>query len=176
MSRNAGGYSVRKVKSFRGNEGLGFNAELCRDGKPVAYVMDDAGGGMYRWEWYDREAPRTKVSVGGLCGGEHERNATPEEARLLAHVRTLPKEESEWDKGMSYPVNDEIFVGGLVDDYENDRRLRRVCKTKVLFRLEGDKEGEYRTVKAAYDERTKAWMKATYGDAVVEVLNEKYAA
>jgi len=31
--------SVRKIKTFRGTEGYGFNAELCADGKPVAFVL-----------------------------------------------------------------------------------------------------------------------------------------
>ena len=166
---------MRKVKTFRGREGDGFNAELCRDGKPVAFVMDDANGGMYRWEWYDRSEPRVKKTVEGYDGKPFERTMTPEEAKLEDHVATLPKESWEYDAEL-HAVTDEIFVGGLVDDVANDKRMKRLCKTKVLFRLAGDKEGEYRTVKAAYDARVKEWMAGKYGDKVVEVLNDKYAA
>ena len=42
-------YTIKGVKTFRGREGQGFNATLCRDGKPVAHVDDAACGGCYNW-------------------------------------------------------------------------------------------------------------------------------
>ena len=35
-----GVYTVNAVKSFRGIEGLGFNANLLLDGKKVAFFID----------------------------------------------------------------------------------------------------------------------------------------
>lgn len=50
------GYTVKGVKSFRGNEGYGFNATLYKDGKAIAFVYDDANGGCYSYEWKDESA------------------------------------------------------------------------------------------------------------------------
>lgn len=47
------GYAVKGVKTFRGNEGYGFNATLYKDGKAIAFVIDDANGGCYSYEWKD---------------------------------------------------------------------------------------------------------------------------
>ena len=85
-----GGYAVRKVKSLRGMEGIGFNAELCRDGKPVAYVMDDANGGEYRYDWYDHDKPRVAIKGVNYVGNAFEYQGTPEEAKLQAYLSTLP--------------------------------------------------------------------------------------
>jgi quinol monooxygenase YgiN len=51
-------YTVKNVKSFRGNEGYGFNATLYRGDKRVALVMDDANGGCYSYEWYGDASAR----------------------------------------------------------------------------------------------------------------------
>jgi hypothetical protein len=72
-------YSVRNVKTFTGMEGPGFNATLCRDGKPVAMVIDDASGGCFDFQW--------------LVPGEA--------AHLEAICKQMPP--SEFD-GMSVPV------------------------------------------------------------------------
>lgn len=45
-----------------------------------------------------------------------------------------------------------------------------------MNRVKGDKDGEYRTIKAPYDQKVKDWIVAKYGDQVVEILNEKLAA
>ncbi len=42
---------VRNVKTFRGMDGLGFNASLYIDGSKVAFVMDEGCGGSMRFEW-----------------------------------------------------------------------------------------------------------------------------
>lgn len=39
--------AVKNVKSFEGNEGIGFSATLYIDGKRAGYVKDDAWGGSY---------------------------------------------------------------------------------------------------------------------------------
>ena len=55
-------WTVDNVKTFRGRDGHGFNARLLRDGVPVAYVIDAADGGPFRFEWYGTD----KVGVPGV--------------------------------------------------------------------------------------------------------------
>ena len=60
-------YTIKGVKTFRGMEGQGFNATLCRDGKPVAHVDDEGCGGCYNWRWLVKDA-----ELAGDGPGEHE--------------------------------------------------------------------------------------------------------
>ena len=45
-------FTLTKVKTFIGNEGHGLNAEITMDGKPVAFVLDEANGGMIQVDWF----------------------------------------------------------------------------------------------------------------------------
>lgn len=49
-------YSLAKVKTFEGVEGMGFNCTVLSEGKPVAKVTDDAWGGECRWDWINKSA------------------------------------------------------------------------------------------------------------------------
>ena len=42
-------YSVAKVKSFRGTDGYGFNADLMKDGRKIAFVIDEGCGGCLHY-------------------------------------------------------------------------------------------------------------------------------
>jgi hypothetical protein len=61
-----GGYEVKNVKSFKGHDGLGFNASLYRDGTKVAFVTDLASGGDIDFNWEDSKA-KIRYCVEG-CG------------------------------------------------------------------------------------------------------------
>lgn len=168
---NKGGYAVRKVKSFRGMEGLGFNAELVRDGISVAFVMDDANGGEYHFEWYDYKALRVAVKGVNLMGEAFEYQGTPEEALLQGHLNSLPAEEDEFNH-KRYPVGADGFVGALVDAHENDKRFRRLAKLKTLFRVKGDKPDEWRTINSPYSAAVKKYIIEKHGAEVEVIYNE----
>ena len=125
----SGGYEVRKVKSFRGMEGFGFNAELVRDGKPVALVIDEGNGGCYMFEWYDRSAALVPVKGFNVIGEAFEFNGSPEEAKLQDYLNGLPWTENEWDK-KKYPVSNNGFVGSLVDDSRTPRSSSGCARTR----------------------------------------------
>lgn len=112
------GYSVKGVKNFRGNEGYGFNATLYKDGKAIAFVIDDANGGCYSYEWKDKDA----------------------EAALDAYVKTLPKVH---DFGMELTVDADWFVSDLVEDYNLEKDAAKMVKGKVAML----KDGKIYTVK-----------------------------
>lgn len=149
------GYSVRNIRNFRGMEGEGFNATLYRDGRRIAFVIDDASGGEIRIQWTD---PHTRDK---------------EEVRLLEFLKTLPKERSE---DVEYTVSADMFIATLVDEASNENRLRRLFRTRTLFRLKGDRtdDDKWRVIKAPFSPSAKAHLVKKYGDSLAQVLNEEY--
>ena len=148
-------YTVRDIKTFRGMEGEGFNVTLCRDGRKVAFVIDDATGGDVHIQW----------------GDAHRGGA--EEKRLLEFLKTLPKERLE---DTEYDVTPDIFVAALVDEAQTEKRLRRLFRKETLFRLKSDRtdDDKWRVLKAPFSPDVKAHLVKTYGDNLAHVLNEEY--
>lgn len=137
-------YTIKGVKTFRGMEGQGFNATLCRDGKPVAHVDDEGCGGCYNWRWLVKDA----------------------ELPFKTHVRNeLPDVEFE---------REDHFVSRLVDEYQEDRTLRRWCKGKTVFRLRADSADTYRTLTKPYSAAAAAHLRAKHGELLEEIVNERF--
>lgn len=121
-STTANPYSVTGVKSFRGREGYGFNANLHRDGRKVAFVMDDADGGEFNYEWSAKDRAQARA----------------DEQALADYCKTLPPVEFQ---GASLTMNADLFLGELVEAAENAQRLARhvriQLKKHVVFVAEG---------------------------------------
>lgn len=167
-------YSVKSVKTFRGMEGEGYNATLCRNGVPVALVIDDATGGEIRFEWNDWKAARVDVTVRHYqTGASVVHKGTPEEALFAEYVMSLPMYEFYGKK--SYH-NFDTAIGEIMNAVLVEKQYTRWCKTKTCFRLKGDKEGAYRTIAALYTAKIKAELEARHGNKLEVILNEKYGA
>lgn len=162
-------YEVKGVKDFIGMEGHGFNATLYRDGKKVCFIIDDADGGDYHYQWYDLEEPREEIEIIGHDLNKCKFRATKEEAIFLKYLQTLPYELNEFDQKM-YPVEDDGFIAGLVERYE----LAKLCKKKTLFVLKGSdgKNREYE-MKTPFTPAVKEHLVKKYGKDLVEILNER---
>ena len=144
-------YSVKGVKSFRGMEGQGFNATLYRGKIKIAFVIDEANGGCYHYDWFNRA----------------------EEKILMDYCESLPKEAVYDD--MEISVDPDMLVGALVDKYENDKKFSRLCKTSTVFRLKGDPDGQYQVYKKVpFNEAMRKLLMEKYGDTIEDILNEKY--
>ena len=168
-------YEVKGVKSFRGMEGYGFNATLYRNGKKVAFVMDSAQGGEYDYEWVDYKKPRVDVPIVELQGKSTKSyKGTPEEKLFHEHCLAIPPEEKEYFKGKPemYNMIPDSYMGQLVDEFEHKKWLKRNCKNKTLFRLVGDKEDEFRTIKHPYDEHVKKYLEDKLGKKLKVIINE----
>ena len=139
-------YSVRNVKTFIGMEGPGFNATLCRDGKPVAFVIDDANGGCFHFQW----------------------TSPPEGTALEAICKQIPPTDFE---GLSIAYSPDRFLSQLVDDYENDKRLRRIAKKKTLFRIKGDDPDEWRTLNVV-GEKARQYLARKYGEQLEAIYGQ----
>ena len=115
-------YSVSGVKSFRGREGYGFNANLHRDGRKVAFVIDEADGGMLRFEWHGKDAA-TRAA---------------DEQALADYCATLAPVDVD---GHLLTMDPDSFLAVLVEDFENAKRVERsmriALKKHVLFVVDG---------------------------------------
>jgi hypothetical protein len=173
---NKGTYDVKSVKTFRGTDDEGYNAVLTREGKPVAEAVYDGGGGEVNLYWLDYEVrPRVEVQWTSYDGQPMVIACTPEEARLYEQIRGQTF-VCEYFPDNPSPMSPDVFIGSLVEDFLNDKRFKRLCKTQTLFRLQGDPTGVYRTCKHVYDEAMKAHLRQKHGTTIVEILNEKYTA
>ena len=152
-------YTVKSVKSFVGMEGHGFNASLYRNGKKVAFVIDDANGGDYHFQWCDWKVPKVEIHITTHEGKPHTFKGTPEEKILYEIIETLPKESSEYfPDGLKVSVD--TFVSKIIDKFESERWMKRNLKSKFLFQI-GDKigSGEYQTFKK-HPSITKDWVES----------------
>lgn len=141
-----------KIAAFLSQETLAFAATIYVDGKRVGTVENDGHGGAntYRFEFPT-----------GREGADLEK-------RMEEFVKTQPRVFPEFENDL------DTFIGKLVDDHENKKRMASLCKKKTLFLLEGDNEAEgWRTIKAPYDVRVQAFLDKNYGSKVVRILNKE---
>lgn len=146
---------VKNVKVFDGMEGHGFKCSLYRGDKKVAEAIDDASGSPVDFRW---------------LGAKENAEA------FVAHCRSLPKWGAAFgDKGDIFDTTPEIAISDMVNEFMDDRRLRRHCHSKILFKVPGDGTlpGNWRTIKGTFTVAAVASMKRRFGENV-EILNFKY--
>jgi len=165
-------YAVKNVKSFMGLDMPGYNATLYCDGKAVALVINDGGGGETDIQWKDYDSPRIDVPWKNSKGEAFNIRCTPLEAQLYEHIRgkTWKCEELNFEGDM----DPETFVGQLVDQFEQEKTHKRWIKNQTVFRLKDQTEGEFRTLKMPFCKKAKDYIVNKYGDNVDYILNEKY--
>lgn len=156
-------YTLKGVKTFQGMDGIGLNATLCRDGKPVAFLLDEGCGGTLFFDWKDRTQGRSAEE------------ALFEAFIEVEHAKIPADKKDEFGKTVREVFDGEYWVNGLVDDMENAKRLRRLCRTKTCFQV-GDKIGsdEFLTVKGVGSE-IRAHVERKYAGQRIRFMNDEYA-
>ena len=158
--KNFGDYSVKAIKSFQGREGYGFNANLYRGKKKVAFAMDSANGGEIDIDWVgDRKAIESEMKL------------------LQAHLATLPPVKSEYASVGELTIDASWFVTDCVTKWERDRDMRKMvkqCKTKTLYRTLDHKFGQYAIMASPCHDGTRLMLKRAYGEDV-EIFNDVIA-
>lgn len=151
--QNFNGYTVKGIKSFVGMEGLGFNATLYKDGRKIAFCIDEGCGGDVIFQFVNRDGKDEKT--------------------LRDYCDTLPRVKC---KGVPEGLKMDMgwFITALVDQCEKDQKFKRQCKTHTLFRLTDDKEGQYWTLKAVYSPTVREHLQKKHGDKLVEIINERF--
>ncbi len=146
-------YSVKNVKEFQGMEGTGFSCSLYLDNKKIGTVTDTANGGMI--DFY-------------LNNGE--------EKTLDDYCKTLPKVDSmliidDEDDGMVENDKD-IFVTSLIDKWKETKQVKKWCKTKIVFKTDEQKEGQYLTIPVNFTPQLATQLKNEYEGKGLVIMNE----
>ncbi len=139
---------IKKYRKNMGHEGEGFYCQLWVDGKLAAHVTDSGNGGSPLYLWVDKKA-REEVH---------------------AHIATLPPKQC-FCKGMepwSQKADAETFIVDLIARH----KLKKTCKTKTVFRLKGQEDGDYYEMKAIYSPQIAQEIRQKYGDTLLEIINE----
>jgi len=159
-------YTIKNVKSFRGMEGLGFNATLYRDKKRVCLVMDSAQGAEYNFEWADWKAEGVVIKGTNRLGTEYSYKVTPEEKKFEDFLETLPKVKN-CITGKLQTASADGFIAQLVDEWESRKWLKRQCRNKTLFTTPDCDECEYRTIKFKFGPSVRDHIMAKYPKAII---------
>lgn len=148
-------YSVRNVKTLAaGPDGQPFSLTLCENDKPIAKVRDEGHGGGFDYEWLDKTAKERMD-------------------KFLAAHPGFPSDPDDPNSEM-LPLDADILVDELLTKFQAEKWLRGKCSKETLFRLDGDQEGTWRTVKAPFDPKVKSYLDKKYGDKVQEIANERF--
>lgn len=160
------GYSLKGVKTFQGMDGHGLNAVLMRDGKAVAFILDEGCGGEMRFRWNDQmhgDSKERDLWDAFIAG---EKAKVPADKKLLEGHDTLERDVYDGS----------TWVNIEVDRLENDKRFRRLCKTKTLFQV-GDEIGgeEFRAMKGT-GPVLHAFIEKKYAGQKLRILNDEFKA
>jgi hypothetical protein len=139
-------YSVKGIKKFIGMEGMGgFNLTLCKNNKPIAFVINEDCGGAYLWRWQDEEARKEFNKLAKSC----------------------PPESYE---GMSIAVDDDMLLDKIVELLE----IQKKCKKFVCFVLKDNKDSiyQYKITSEFSEEYLIGYARKQYGDRVEVIYNE----
>lgn len=171
-------YTVKNVKSFMGLDMPGYNATLYRDGKAVALVVNDGGGGETDIQWSDYKAPTVEVQWTNYKGEPFTIHCTPEAAKFYEYIRGKTWSMPEIDNEV-HQHSPDTYIGELVEDIEHQKRItaqhKRWIKTQVCIKLKKDPEGHFVTFKTKFTQKAKDFIVNKYGaDQIEYFLNEKY--
>jgi hypothetical protein len=142
-------FSVKGLKTWTGREGVGAQTTLYKDGKKVGLCTDEGNGGEVDFRGHTIEA----------------------EKMVREFVKSLPeyrfsdywKEQygDEWDGQAKSDLESwtvAVFADVMLNLAEEEKQLKKLCKTKTVVRAEGFQNFGIFDVK---------WPTDTYGQLVL---------
>ena len=142
-------FSIKSIKTFKGREGYGINANLYYNNKKVAFLLDSGNGGCLDIDW-DYVLRR----------GQYISPTIVKEAELYLRnlAKSLPKttwgELSEArgrvgiDDSMPYDWDDEAIMNVLIDYYSLIITYNKWLKKVVIFNKKTKKIERYKCPKS----------------------------
>jgi hypothetical protein len=160
LERESHDYSLKGVKTFRGMDGEGLNATLYRGDKKVAFILDEGCGGEMRFDFYDQMHGRS--AEGDLWDA------------FIAGEKAKCDDTKKDEFGLTERgyMDGASWVNKKVDDMQNDKRFRRLCKTSIVFQV-GEKIGgpEFQSVKGL---QFRAHVEKKYAGQKLRILNDEF--
>jgi hypothetical protein len=183
-------FTLSKIKTFNGMEGHGLNAVVMMDSIPIAFVLDDASGGEVQIDFANplQNPASYKKTMADKPLMESRRKAFEEFcAKWYVESGTEARDREQWEEwnkqgGGAHPFKRDAhgmmvtWINHTVDEIANKRRFDRLAKNKTLFRVDGDAEGAWRTLKAPYSPAVQKFLDQKYGAKVSAIYGVKEAA
>lgn len=157
MKIDTNGYTIKNLKTWNGMDWGGYTCVVMKDGRQVCDVLEEGNGGEPRFIWQGGWEGKDAMAMKEHC---RKLGKYPQRADDPCKI------ELDWDCA--------LFVEHLVSEYEVEKRLRRLCKTKTLIRLKGDEEDAYRQYTVGYSPAVAQKIREKHGEALEEILNERY--
>lgn len=136
--------TIKSFKTWSTNDGGGYQFNLYKDGKKIAFVHNDGNGGEIQIDWLDEGAKKS----------------------IIEYVKSLSKIELG-DVTIDSTVG--ILMDDLVNKHEWEKKLARHRKQGILFRLLSDPKESFRTIKTLDMDRAKAYLDKTYPNSYILV-------
>ena len=132
--------TIKARTTWRTEDGGGYQATLVVGNKPVAQFTESGQGGPLEWNVIN--------------------------AALFA---AWAKTHNVISDGQSVSCDTAIDaeVARLVDEWQHVKRFTRLSKTKTIFRLPTDAEGEWRTIAAPFNDKVGAYLSKTHPKAIL---------
>ena len=148
--------TLKNVKIYAGlsEETIAFNASVYIDGKKVGEAKNAGHGGA------------NDVDVRDSEGRWHRDLLKEMETECAKHTWAYDNE--------THNHNLDSYIGELVDNVQEQRDLKRKCRTQTLFRIPDEvyEDGEYHVMKRKYDDTVKSYLLKSHGDKI-DILNER---
>lgn len=137
---------LKNFKGFQGSDTYAFQAKLFINGVNYGFVSNEGRGGMSHF-------------------------TNTEGRKMLAdYAASLPMVESH---GVTFQPDADYLVECEVDWMLTLKWLKSQCRTnKTLFRLPGDKPGEYRVLKEKFSSLVGQYLRRMYGKDI-DIINER---
>lgn len=115
---------LKKVKTFRGHDGIGLDCDLYVDGKKVAHVFDSAHGGENEYHAYGSSTEEYRANNKIL-------EELEEYAKTL-HPHKFPDELG----GREYPQDLGDIINNILNEIEKeklDKKMVKKFETHIIF-------------------------------------------
>lgn len=141
---------VRNVKIHKklSEETTCFTATLYIDGQKAADVSNRGNGGCHLYHWFNHEL----------------------ETPFKEYAKSLPPIQCELGP---LAMDMDGYVDELVIDWDENKTVKRHCKTSTVFRLKTDPKGSWRTIKVPFNQTIKEQIVTKYPD-LDTIANELY--
>lgn len=154
-------YTVTAIKLAGGEETPRFQANIYKDGKKIGYVYNEGCGGCCFFRFFIENDEKEFLTFIEDWAKAKLASCKPEDKILYT------MEESD------------TWVYEWIDKFEAQKihkafeaKLRKMSKTKTLFRLKSDQPNSWRSVLSPYDHSVHDFLIKKYGDQLAEIYGQ----
>jgi hypothetical protein len=115
-------FQIKGLKTWATRDGGGYQYNLYRDNKKVAFIHEEGNGGPLKTEWFDKKT----------------------EAELNTYVKSLGQVQCG---DFAVDMDIAIWLEELLNDAEFQKKLSKYRKQGTLFRFLTDPVDSFRTMK-----------------------------